>query len=471
MFSKTAAEGARRPWSLAARLSAWHAASTFLLLAAATGFLYWALVRSFEREDEHHLAEKINVLGALLADPARNARMITWEVEAESAAHPGGRLLTRILDQDGRVTVETTGMAKELPVARFGGPETAGRGLLAEAGGRAYRLMSEQAGSFRIQVALDLEHERELLATYRRRLWLVLGAGLVLSVAVGYRLSHRGLRPLKEIAAAMRRTSSTQLQERLNARGLPAELSTLAATFNAMLDRVEEGFNRLSQFSSDIAHELRSPVNNLRLDVEVALARERSAEEYRETLGSLAEEFVRLSRLIDSLLFLARTENPQIEIRREALRVDQELEAIREFYEASASEGGIRLRVEAPETFTAALDRTLFQRAVGNLVENALAHTPAGGAVTLSAALEEGRLLVVVSDTGEGIPASELAHVFDRFRRADPSRSRHSGGVGLGLAIVKRIAALHGGEVVIESELGRGTRATLVFAAGDMTKM
>jgi len=461
MFSKTVRKG--RPWSLAARLSAWHIASTFLLLAAATGFLYWALVRGFEREDDHHLAEKINVLGALLDDPARNARMITWEVEVESVTHPGARLLSRILDRDGRAVTETTGMSQELPAALFSGPGTAGRGLQVQAGGKAYRLMAGEARGFRIQVATDLGHERELLAAYRRQLWLVLGVGLLLSVLVGYRISHRGMRPLKEIAAAMRRTSSTRLKERIEARGLPAELSALAATFNAMLDRMEESFNRLSQFSSDIAHELRTPVNNLRLDVEVALARERPEAEYRETLGSLLEEFVRLSRLIDSLLFLARTENPQTQIAREALRVDRELGAIREFYEAPSSEGGIALRVDAPQPITAALDRTLFQRAVGNLVENALAHTPAGGTVTLSAAEGEEGVLVAVADTGEGIPASELEHVFDRFRRADPSRSRHSGGLGLGLAIVKSIAALHGGEVRLESEVGHGTRVTLVF--------
>lgn len=463
MSSKTGAEPGRRPWSLAARLSAWHIASTFALLAAATGFLYWALVRGFEREDDHHLAEKLNVLGALLDNPAGNARMIAWEVEVESTTHPGARLLSRILDRHARVTVETTGMSKELPPEQFPKPATARRGLRIEAGGGAYRLMAAEARGFRLQVALDLGHEQELLATYRRELWLVLGVGLVLTVVIGYRLSHRGVRPVKEISAAIARTSSTRLSERIEARGLPAELSTLAAAFNAMLERVEDGFRRLSQFSSDIAHELRTPVNNLRLNVEVALAHERPAEEYRETLDSLQEEFVRLSRLIDSLLFLARTENPQTQIRREAVQLDRELEAIREFYEAPASEAGITLLVEAPAAPSAELDRTLFQRAVGNLVENALAHTPAGGAVTLRAARQEGRVQVAVSDTGEGIPASELAHVFDRFRRADPSRARQSGGLGLGLAIVKSIAALHGGEVGIESEPGRGTRVTLAF--------
>jgi two-component system heavy metal sensor histidine kinase CusS len=471
MFWKTAADASRRPCSLAAHLSAWHIASTSLLLTAATVFLYWALVRGFEREDDHHLAEKISVLGTLLGEPARNARMIGWEVEAESLTHPGARTLSRILEPDGGVRVETSGMTEELPAARFPEPGTPRHGIRVESGGRTYRLMAAEAQGFRIQVALDLEHEGELLAGYRRQLWLVLGVGLVAAVLVGYRISHRGVRPLKEISAAMRRTSSTRLNERLETRGLPAELSTLAGTFNAMLDRMEEAFNRLSQFSSDIAHELRTPVNNLRLNVEVALSRERPAEEYRETLGSLLEEFVRLSRLIDSLLFLARTENPQTLIRREALRVDQELAAIREFYEAPASEGGVTLQVEAPQAVTAALDRTLFQRAVGNLIENALAHTAAGGSVTLGAIQADRRVLVSVSDRGCGIPASELAHIFDRFRRADPSRSRHSGGLGLGLAIVKSIAALHGGEVRIDSEVGRGTRVTLEFPADSaMTK-
>jgi two-component system heavy metal sensor histidine kinase CusS len=427
------------------------------------------LARGFQREDDHHLAEKINVLGALLEDPARNARMIAWEVEVESATHPGARLLSRILDRDGRLVSETSGMAQELPATRFPGSRDPGQGASFKSGAKGYRLMAAEAHGFRIQVAMDLEHERELLAAYRRRLWLVLAAGLAVAVAVGYRISHRGLRPLTEIAAAMRRTSSTRLQERLPARGLPAELATLADAFNAMLERVEEGFNRLSQFSSDIAHELRTPVNNLRLEVEVALERARPAGEYRETLGSLAEECVRLSRLIDSLLFLARTENPQTQISREPLHVEPELQAIREFYEAPATEAGISLRVDASRAVTAPLDRTLFQRAVGNLIENALAHTPAGGTVTLSGTAREEVIEVSVTDTGAGIPAAEREHVFDRFRRADPSRSRHSGGLGLGLAIVKSIAALHGGQVRLESELGRGTRVTLVFPS-QMTK-
>ncbi len=184
-------------------------------------------------------------------------------------------------------------------------------------------------------------------------------------------------------------------------------------------------------------------------------------------LESSLEECLRLSRLIDSLLFLARAENPGTQVRREPLAVAAELAAVREFYEAAASDAGIALDVAAaPETW--ALDRTLFQRAVGNLVDNALVHTPSGGRITLEAARTARGLAVSVADTGCGIPQEHLPRLFDRFHRVDPARSKNSGGAGLGLAIVKSIAALHGGTAEIASAPGRGTRVTLVFPS--MTK-
>ena len=247
--------------------------------------------------------------------------------------------------------------------------------------------------------------------------------------------------------------------------GLPAELLALADTFNEMLDRLEESFGRLARFSTDIAHELRTPVNNLRGEVEVALGKPRGPEEYRDVLGSCLEECGRLARLIDSLLFLARAESPQAPVAREPLDVGRELATIRAFYEAAAAEAGVTLAVAAPDGVVAALDRTLFQRAVGNLVANALAHTPAGGSVTLRAAADGDRLRVEVADTGSGIAPEHLPHVFDRFYRADPARATADGRVGLGLAIVKSIAELHGGTAAVVSTPGQGTRVTLRFPA------
>ena len=233
-----------------------------------------------------------------------------------------------------------------------------------------------------------------------------------------------------------------------------------------MLDRLEESFGRLAQFSADIAHELRTPVNNLRGEAEVTLSRPRSVEEYRDVLGSNLEECVRLSRMIDSLLFLARAENPRTQIEKEPLSVGRELTAVQAFYEASAAEAGVRLAVAECGEMIVVANRPLLQRAVGNLVANALAHTPPGGTVALSAMSAEGMIRIEVLDTGCGIPAEHVPRLFDRFYRVDRARSSATGGVGLGLAIVKGIAELHGGSVTLTSGVGRGTCITLQLPAG-----
>lgn len=248
-----------------------------------------------------------------------------------------------------------------------------------------------------------------------------------------------------------------------------------------MLDRLEESFERISRFSADIAHDLRTPVNNIRGEAEVALARARSTEEYRDVVESCLEEAVRLSDLIGDLLFLARAESPLTHLRRERVDVAELLGGVREYYEASAADSGVSLTTTvADQPVVAELDRTLLQRAVGNLVSNALAHTPPGGTVVLGTVFDSpidsphfdssktdfpnaafSTIRIDVSDTGVGIPAEALPKVFDRFFRVDSSRSQGSGGTGLGLAIVQSIALLHGGKVEIASQPGHGTRVTL----------
>ena len=264
-----------------------------------------------------------------------------------------------------------------------------------------------------------------------------------------------------------RRITSTNLRERIRAEGYPSELACLAETFNAMLVRLEESFEQISRFTADIAHDLRTPVNNIRGEAEVALARARTVEEYRDVLESSLEEAIRLSDLIGDLLFLARAESPLTDLRRQPVNVGELLSAVREYYETTASNCGISLIATAgEEAMTAPLDRPLMLRAVSNLVSNAIAHTSRGGSVTLEAFAADAQIAIQVSDTGAGIPTEALPRVFDRFFRVDPSRSRNSGGAvsggtGLGLAIVQSIMTLHGGSAAITSQLGRGTRVTL----------
>jgi two-component system heavy metal sensor histidine kinase CusS len=241
--------------------------------------------------------------------------------------------------------------------------------------------------------------------------------------------------------------------------GWPRELQPLAAAFDAMLDRLEDSFTRLSQFSADIAHELRTPIANIRGEAEVALTRPRSPNEYREVMESNVGECERLSAIIDNLLFLARADAAEGYIERALIDGPAELAKIASFYEAIADEQKVTITCRGEGSVYA--DPVLFGRAVSNLVENALRHTPPGGTIVISIEARANDSIVRVKDTGCGIAPEHIARVFDRLYRVDQARS--SQGAGLGLALVKSIAELHGGSAEIESEVGKGTVVSLSF--------
>jgi two-component system heavy metal sensor histidine kinase CusS len=228
-----------------------------------------------------------------------------------------------------------------------------------------------------------------------------------------------------------------------------------------MLQRLDASFSRLRQFSDDIAHELRTPINRVLIANEVALGQARTSDEYRDVLASNVDACGRLSQMVQSLLFLARSEGPQSRIEREMIDVAHELSALREFYEPLACEAGLELAVACDGGLMAQLDRSLLRRAIGNLITNSIAHTPRGHSISILGKDEGASVSIDVIDTGQGIGAEHLPHVFDRFYRADPNRSTSEGHLGLGLSIVKSIATLHGGSVEIESLIGQGTRVRI----------
>ncbi|HTF55934.1 MAG TPA: heavy metal sensor histidine kinase, partial [Planctomycetota bacterium] len=435
----------RRPWSLSARLTAWYAGSVFVLILIAGAFLYWSVFDNLNREDDEEIADRIVVLRELLRNRPLDAPEVKQEAEWETSIGPDAKVFIRILDASGRVAVETPGMARALPSAAF--PVSPGSETGSSPGAdlrskdeRSFRIMTGTArsreGPCVIQVAMDRTHEEDVLAASRRTLLGVLAAALVVGACFGYFIARRGIRPIEEMARAADRIRSTTLHERIDAAGLPAELAALGGTFNQMLDRLQDSFGRLSRFSADLAHELRTPINNLSGEIEVALAKSRTAEEYRKSLESALEECARLSRLVEKLLFLAKAENPATQISLERVDVGGELRNLRDFFGAAAGEAGVTLDLQSEGSLETNLERTLFQRALGNLIENALAHTPSGGRIALEAGRRNGGIAVTVADTGTGILPEHLPHVFERFFRADGARTAKSGGAGLGLAIV-----------------------------------
>ncbi|NYF88293.1 heavy metal sensor histidine kinase [Tunturiibacter empetritectus] len=462
-----------RLWrTLAFRLTAGYALAGLFLVTIAIVSLYLVLESELDKSTDLFLADKVHVLRTMLQERPDDVDALREEIELESAARQYERFYIRLLDDQNTPVLTTPGMADQLDLAQLAGKTKnhSERTIrIKGSNGHAFRVTSAlaQVGlsathTDTVQIAIDVSQKEELLARYRFWFWVILLGAFAIFPLIGYQIARHGIRPVEEMATTARHISSSNLKERIRPEGYPSELASLAGTFNEMLDRLQESFERISRFSADIAHDLRTPVNNIRGEAEVALARARTSGEYRDVIESCLEEAVRLSDLIGDLLFLARAESPLSYLRRERVDVGELLDQVREYYEASAVDGEVSLTAAvASEPVVAELDRTLLQRAVGNLVANALAHTPPGGTVVLSANADVSTVHIEVSDTGIGIPAEALPRVFDRFFRVDSARSHGSGGTGLGLAIVKSIAQLHGGNVEIVSPPGHGTQVTL----------
>ncbi|MGH7952122.1 MAG: heavy metal sensor histidine kinase [Limisphaerales bacterium] len=460
-------------WSIVARLTTLYTASAFAMLMLAAIFLHWTLAVNFRREDGQFLADKVQLLRTILGKTSADADDLKEEVEWETAALHFAKYYARVLDPQNHTLIETPGMSNDLPAAIFSVPsdtaylenQVASRTL---AHGQKFLLLSAMAkvanGNARqeIQVALDISPEEAFLQRYRRNLaWAVL-FGVLFSAVTGAFVARRGMRPLVDLTQVTDRISASQLHERIASDGWPKELASLATGFDRMLDRLEDSFRRLSQFSGDLAHELRTPINNLRGEAGVALSQSRTPEEYRRTLESSLEEYARLTRLIDNLLFLARADSPAVDIARVRFDARKAVDAICEYYDALAEDRGVKISCEGQGDLHA--DPVLFRQVVSNLLSNALNHTPRGGQVLVSVCEHENHGLEVrVNDTGCGISSEHLPRIFDRLYRVDPARSQHPDGAGLGLSIVKSIMTLHDGSVEVQSELGKGSRFILKF--------
>lgn len=448
------------PRSIASQLVLLFTLAAAFLLSCGLGALYWIVVRHAFEEDNEVLADKVAAIRADLSAPG-GINMVTEELKNARAGERAAYWL-RILDSGGRTLAETPGMDTLLPPSAF--THTKGSPGFRN-GGRLFSLVTSERhgadGNFEIQLGQDRTADENFMKQFAVLLIAVLALGVAASAIIAWSVTKRGLRPLGDMTRALKRVGPKQLHERVTVVGWPRELQPLAVAFDDMLARLEDSFARLSQFSADIAHELRTPIGNIRGEAEVALTRSRSAEEYREVIESTIAECQHLGHIVDNLLFLARTEAAEAHLERVSFDGRAAIEKIAAFHELIAEEQQLALRCQGDAAFFA--DEMLFGRAVSNLVENALRHTPVGGTIEIAIANRNGSSEVTVEDTGSGITAEHLPRVFDRFYRADSARS--SEGVGLGLALVKSIMDLHAGTAAIESMPGRGTRVTLTFPA------
>ena len=436
-----------------------------LLLCCGLGVLYWIVVQHAHEEDNEALADKLSAVRAELST-AGGPRILNAELET---LRPGERVTywLRVLDSAGTTLAESPGMndflspqifpTAELPAVAALNPH------IARSGGKLLALLSareDAAGrAYIIQLAQDRSVDEQFTKHFGALVIAVLVAGSVVSALIAFSVTRRGLRPLAEITRSLERTGPAHLNERVEPSAWPRELQPLALAFDQMLDRLEDSFTRLSQFSADLAHELRTPVANLRGEAEVALTRSRTADEYREVIESSVAEFERLSATINNLLFLARAEAAQGLAERTSFDGRAAIDKIAGYFGTLAEERHVTITCKGAGEIYA--DALLFSRAVGNLIENALRFTPDGGRIEISLDVKAAQTELSVRDNGSGIETQHLPRIFDRFYRADSARS--SQGSGLGLSLVKSIMDLHGGSATAHSEPGKGTIVTLVF--------
>jgi len=459
MFSK------RTEWrSIAWQLILLFTVATSLLLASGLGVFYLLVVRHAFAEDNAVLTDKISALSADLHESGPN--IFAEELKGRHAGEQAAYFI-RLLDSQGLTYAETPGMDRSLPPEIFPSPQKSASAVRNvkdyRRGAKLFSVvaLNEESGgqAYTLQVAQDRSSDERVERNFAVLFIIVLSGSVLASGFIAVTVTKRGLRPLGEMTRSLGRIGPTHLKERVAPADWPRELQPLAIAFDDMLKRLDDSFTRLSQFSADLAHELRTPVANMLGEAQVALTRERTAAEYRETLESTIAECERLSRIVDNLLFVARVDASREPIARKRFDARAAVEKIAAFYQTIADDRHVTISCIGDGQIYA--DPDLFERAVGNLLDNALRFTPENGSIQITLSDHDADFEVAVSDTGCGIAPEHLPRVFDRFYRAESSRG--SDGAGLGLALVKSIVDLHGGSATIQSQVGHGTTVTLQF--------
>lgn len=476
--------------SIRARLTAWHTLTLAVVLLAFGALSYAFLARLTRERAERALADAARSFAHAFREEVDDDEPV--DAAARHAArefrYSGRRLL--VYDRAHRLVAisDSAAVRPELGLAELESPDRTplralldsverGRAVhatLASATGplRAYAVNVSVAETPYCLVVLQLDRSEDVvLADFRRALALAIPLALLLAGLGGYALARRSLAPVVAMSEQAQRIGAESLGERLPVVHARDELGRLAAVFNGLLARLERAFQQQRQFMADASHELRTPVAILRAEGDVALSRaDRSRAEYRESLLVMRDEARRLSRIVDDLFTLARADARQLAPRRAQLYMEELLSDAVRALRSVADAGAVTLAYAPTEEAPFEGDADMLLRAVLNLLDNAVKHTPPGGRVTVELARAGAVYEICVHDTGAGIPPEAQPHVFDRFYRADPVRSRPAGGsstagAGLGLPIARWIAEAHGGTLRLLSSGPEGSSFVLQLPA------
>jgi len=440
------------------RLTLWYVASLALILVLFALGIYELVAWSFRRQTEQQLAHAIK--------------------EVSDAYEEGGDELEEI-EHHGVVShFQVAAAEKVIHESNEWRRNQLSNGLsgLAGDGARAFTAASgelflaqravvpDASPPVRVAVAVSQRTTRESLRTLAWTLTLTLPIAVGLAAIGGHRLAKRALTPVTEITAKARKITAEHLDERLPVANPNDEFGQLAIVFNEVLGRLQDSFERLKRFTSDASHEMRTPLTAMRSVGEVALHDHLQPDQYREVVGSMLEEGDRLTRLLESLLSLARADQSRMPITKQATDASEIAREVGELMQSLTEERGQELGIEAAGMLMVEVHPDLLRQALINLLDNAAKYTPNGGTIRMHTYLAPSdEVIIEVTDTGPGIAAEHQGKVFDRFYRVDKSRSRETGGVGLGLALAKAAVEMNGGRIELESEPGKGSTFRVVL--------
>jgi heavy metal sensor kinase len=466
------------------RLTLWYTLILFLILAVFSVLVYIGLSYSlFVVVDDHLQREAAQVIGEIDFEAEHDDE--EHEAEEHSSEHnddagidlayiPEEGVLWRILDRQGQPLIDPgyfDGARFEPAIVH---EDQASLSYATLADGTPIRLYTtpfviEQQGAGIVQIAESYRHIQDVQRQLVFLLAISIPFVLLITSAGGWFLAANALAPIDRITRAANQISAADLNRRLNLNLPDDEVGRLAGTFDNMLARLEDGFERQKRFIADASHELRTPLTILKGDVEVALNRPRTNDEYRETLEMVNQTADRLTALVEELFLLARADNKQVPLAIEPVNVSELLGMELNRLKPYALRKNISLDLNIADPLLIKADPAKLARLFINLIDNAIKYSESGGKVTITGSLQGDQVCVTVTDTGPGIPAQHLPHLFDRFYRVDKARARNlsgatginSSGVGLGLSIAQWLAQVHGGRIEVASKVGQGTVFTV----------
>jgi two-component system OmpR family sensor kinase len=456
------------------KLTLWYIVILGIILTSFSTFLYLTLSRSLYNGIDVKIKSIAEVIASSSTNPYSQYSFsnIDRMLEDSFGLKPVTKFI-QVLDESGRIGRKSDNLQRfQLPIS-FRALKNASQGKITFETTKAlgeYPLRMVTVPVIRrrriiniVQVGTSLEEVEEALNTLLLILWITVPSALVVASLGGLFLANKALKPVDEITKTARMITSKSLNQRIKLRKTKDEIGRLAETFNDMISRLGRSFKQIRQFSADASHELRTPLTILKGEMEVVLRKRRRPEEYQKILNSNLEEVNHMTQIVDDLLFLSKADMGEVHLQKNRIDLTKLVSEVGAQAKMIAMAKDIKVHINNDSGVAVIGDRLRLRELLLNLADNGVKYTPGGGEVRISLERDDGRVKLRVVDNGIGIDPEDQPYIFDRFFRVDKARSREAGGSGLGLSICKWIVEAHGGEIFVESEVGKGSTFTVTL--------